>query len=295
MKYISKSVLTALFVMLAIVPQGVQAAVTSLGLDDFGLPAQALDRPLASGAARNYEPNGAQSAVAPSRVVPLLAPAKGPARPENLGVFSSVAISAARLPATANWNAVSARSYAELFTNQCAGAGLAGCDTVFATKLRAVSARVQNMSAAQTLGVVNRSVNGAMRYRSDARNWGQGDYWADPSEVAQKGAGDCEDFAIAKYWLLRSLGFSADKLQVVVLSDTRRQLYHAVLVAHVDGVAYVLDNLSNAVSTDQRYTNYMPIMSFVAGKSYIHGFSGRSSATAALPADMRLVSPGEGL
>ena len=40
--------------------------------------------------------------------------------------------------------------------------------------------------------------------------------------MARMGAGDCEDFAIAKYWLLSSLGVADEQLQMVVLQHTRR-------------------------------------------------------------------------
>ena len=42
--------------------------------------------------------------------------------------------------------------------------------------------------------------------RDDAEVWGQVDYWASPLETLQSGMGDCEDFAIAKYFTLLALG-----------------------------------------------------------------------------------------
>lgn len=288
--------------VLALVPCGANAAVATssaaAGVDDFGFPkAQAVaTSPADSGRGSSVTGVREHLALASTpRVSATPRPALPRAKTDNLGVFSSVAISAARLPASVNWGSVSNRDYTKLFTSECGRSGLAGCQTAFASTLRKVSSRVQGMADHKILNEVNRSVNAAMRYRTDSANWGKGDYWANPTEIARKGAGDCEDFAIAKYWLLRSLGFGPEKLQLVVLSDTRRQLYHAVLVAHVNGTAYILDNLSNQVSTDERHANYVPIMSFSGGKSYIHGFSARNSAAAALPTDMRLVNPGEGI
>jgi predicted transglutaminase-like cysteine proteinase len=304
MKYKSRSLIAMLLTMIVLAPWGVQAAVTAssvspfMGIDGFDYPEGPLGRAWPSVASPSAPPpeRPGGAVVAPSMPsVFLPSPTRSQPRPDDLGVFSSVAISAARLPATAKWSAVSSRSYAELFTDGCDRSGLPGCNTAFVSKLRAVSARVEGMAPQKLLNEVNRSVNGAMRYRSDSQNWGQADYWANPAEIAAKGAGDCEDFAIAKYWLLRSLGYGADQLQVVVLRDTRRRLYHAVLVAHVGSTAYVLDNLSSQVSSDARYASYVPIMSFVAGKSYIHGFTGKNAAMAALPTDMSLVSPGEGI
>ena len=53
--------------------------------------------------------------------------------------------------------------------------------------------------------------------------WGVMDYWETPAEFFQK-SGDCEDFAIAKYFALRDLGFPASQMRIVVLKDTLRNL-----------------------------------------------------------------------
>jgi len=213
----------------------------------------------------------------------------------GLGVFSSVAISAARLPAAAKWQQVTRTDFTALFGADCAGSGLAGCNTQFARSLQGVADEATGLPELAVLDLVNRSVNAAMTYREDTALWGVGDYWATPSEVARKGAGDCEDFAIAKFWLLRSLGVSAEQLQLVVLQDTRRQLFHAVLVAHIGSGSYVLDNVTNRLNRDTAYAQYQPIMSFSDGRNYIHGFAGTNTAMAAMPTDLSAVSPGEGL
>jgi predicted transglutaminase-like cysteine proteinase len=93
--------------------------------------------------------------------------------------------------------------------------------------------------------MINQRINGAIRYKSDHANWGMVDHWATPSDIARNGAGDCEDYAITKMWMLRALGFAPEQLQLVVVQDTRRRLYHAVLAVHIGGERYILDNLSN--------------------------------------------------
>lgn len=215
--------------------------------------------------------------------------------PTNLGVFESVAISAARLPAVGKWQAARKTDYSRMFGADCAASGLTGCDSRFATKIRGIADQVAGLSDREMLNLVNRTVNGAMTYKSDAAIWGTSDYWATPSEMARKGAGDCEDFAIAKYWALRSLGMPDDKLQLVLLQDTRRQLFHAVLVVHTGSGAYVLDNVSNRLMADTDYAQYQPIMSFAGERSYIHGFAGNSRAVAAMPKDLAAVAPGSGM
>lgn len=232
-------------------------------------------------------------AAIPPRETPL--PVLPSIAPTKLGVFESVAISAARLPAAGKWQAARKTDYSQMFGANCADSSLAGCDSRFATRIRGIADQVAGLSDRDMLNLVNRTVNGAMTYKSDAVIWGTSDYWATPSEMARKGAGDCEDFAIAKYWALRSLGVPDDKLQLVLLQDTRRQLFHAVLIAHTGSGAYVLDNVSNRLLVDTEIAQYQPIMSFAGERSYIHGFAANSRAVADMPKDLSAVAPGMGL
>lgn len=43
---------------------------------------------------------------------------------------------------------------------------------------------------------------------SDMDHWGVEDYWATPFEMLGSGGGDCEDFAIGKYFTLLAMGGS---------------------------------------------------------------------------------------
>lgn len=73
------------------------------------------------------------------------------------------------------------------------------------------------------------------------------DYWQTPAELfsmkMQLGRfGDCEDFALLKYWILRRIGCDADNMNIVVLRSGPKD-WHAVLTVHVPGKgALVLDN-----------------------------------------------------
>lgn len=209
----------------------------------------------------------------------------------SLGVFESVAISAAKLPAASKWQDATRKDYRAFFTPTCASAGISQCNTPFARKAQAVTRNAEDLSGVPLLRAVNRGINAALPYQSDAETWDQADRWVTMSELSAKGVGDCEDYAIAKYWLLRSLGFPSENLQIVVLADTRRQAFHAVLIAHYNDTAYVLDNLSNSLRTDTSIRNYMPIMSFANGKSYIHGFT---SPTSTVAVNLSTVAPGQG-
>lgn len=242
----------------------------------------------------NYPANAAvQAEIASASPVP--APMPQLVHPASLGVFNSVAISASRLPAASKWRDVQRTDFSGLFGADCKTHGFVACETRFVVKVRAATGKAAGMGERDMLDLVNKTVNGALEYRDDMRVWGVGDYWATPAEMAQKGAGDCEDFAIAKYWALRSLGVRDEQLQIVVLQDTRRQLFHAVLVAHMAGGSYVLDNVSDRLLEDTDYTQYHPILSFAGDKNFIHGFDEGRIDVAALPGDLSAISPGLGM
>lgn len=76
----------------------------------------------------------------------------------------------------------------------------------------------------------------------DAALWQMSDYWATPREFLVLG-GDCEDYAVAKFLLLRLAGWPADALRLVVTQDRRQGGHHAVLLARDGDEGAVLDNL----------------------------------------------------
>lgn len=213
----------------------------------------------------------------------------------DFGVFRSVPISAAQLPAAAKWHKAREVDYTTFFSPECDVSGFANCDRPFARLAREAAQEAIGLGEHDMIDLVNRTINRAMTYREDSKVWGTDDYWANPMEMAGKGAGDCEDYAIAKYWMLRGLGVADEQLQLVILRDTRRQLFHAVLVAHMNSGNYVLDNVSNRVAADTFYSQYQPIMSFAGAKNFIHGFESGTTDVAALPADLNSIAPGSNL
>ena len=68
---------------------------------------------------------------------------------------------------------------------------------------------------AARLDGVNRFFNRRIAFRDDLQVWHVEDYWASPLETLQQGMGDCEDFAIAKYFSLLASGMAASQLRLV--------------------------------------------------------------------------------
>lgn len=94
-------------------------------------------------------------------------------------------------------------------------------------------------------------------YRLDQDVWGKSDYWATPAEFAAR-SGDCEDYAIIKYYALKELGVAPDSMRIVALKDTIRNIGHAVLVVYAQHTAWVLDNQTDLVLPHERYGHYLP-------------------------------------
>lgn len=92
----------------------------------------------------------------------------------------------------------------------------------------------KSMKADDLLQRINDDVNKA-DYISDGRNWKTRDYWSTPKELFERG-GDCEDFAIAKYLILREVGVSAQQMELAVGQN------HAFLIVMTQGGSFVLDS-----------------------------------------------------
>ena len=109
------------------------------------------------------------------------------------------------------------------------------------------------------LGEINRAINLAIRPMSDLAQYGEIDVWSSPLVTFATGAGDCEDYAIAKFVALRQAGISPDDLRIVIMRDTIRGEDHAVAAARLDGHWLTLDNRRMAMVEDAYIRNYRPL------------------------------------
>ena len=107
-------------------------------------------------------------------------------------------------------------------------------------------------------------------YRSDASVWKQKDYWATPFEFMGRGAGDCEDYAIAKYFSLIKLGIPDDKLRITYViykkSNSKYEEAHMVLTYyHKTGAEpVILDNINKSLQLASKRNDLKPVYSFNA-------------------------------
>ncbi|WP_457787471.1 cysteine protease LapG [Pseudomonas sp. PL-6] len=137
------------------------------------------------------------------------------------------------------------------------------------------------LSEADKLGEVNRFFNRTIRFTDDIRLWQQNDYWATPVEMLVKGAGDCEDYSIAKYFTLRRLGIPSEKLRITYVKALNYNQAHMVLTYYASPTAepLVLDNLINDIRPASQRKDLLPVYAFNAEGLYLAGSNTRKSDT----------------
>jgi predicted transglutaminase-like cysteine proteinase len=129
------------------------------------------------------------------------------------------------------------------------------CASPAALKLLAIVDQARTREGRARLGETNRSINLAIRPARD----GAADDWSSPLATLQRGAGDCEDYAIAKLAALRLAGVADEDLRIVVVRDTPSGEEHAVAAARLDGHWLMLDNRRMAMVEDEDARGYRPL------------------------------------
>lgn len=137
--------------------------------------------------------------------------------------------------------------------NTCVSAK--GCPPGSASWQRVIK-QARGQAPMEQLRLVNSFFN-KWPYRLDQDAYGTSDWWATPNEFL-KISGDCEDYAIIKYFALRELGYSQEELRIVVVKDRIRGIAHAILAVFLQGEAYVLDNVSNTIFPHTKFKHYTP-------------------------------------
>jgi predicted transglutaminase-like cysteine proteinase len=126
----------------------------------------------------------------------------------------------------------------------------------------------------QQLSVVNALLN-AVPYVADRVSG-----WTHPRVFLREG-GDCDCAAVAKYLLLRDLGFPAKDLRIAVVKIRGDRRNHAVVVVRAGPGAlriFMLDNRSDAVRTALYADEYTPLISISEAGVWLHDERGAKIA-----------------
>lgn len=113
-------------------------------------------------------------------------------------------------------------------------------------------------SGLDRLRLVNARVNGQIRYVADGLQHGEPDVWTTPLKTLRS-VGDCEDYAIAKYFVLVRAGVPKADMHIVLVRDRRAGEDHAVLAVRHDGNWWLLDNRWNTLDRDRDMAHYLPV------------------------------------
>lgn len=108
------------------------------------------------------------------------------------------------------------------------------------------------------------------QYTTDQDNYYLSEYWSTPDEFLQK-SGDCEDYAIIKYFVLRHMGVDDSQMRIVTVFDSIRSIGHAVLAFYLtDNDIIILDSLSDGLFEDRMYKHYVPQYSLNETTRWLH-------------------------
>ncbi len=141
----------------------------------------------------------------------------------------------------------------------------------------------QGASDQDKLERVNRYFNQRIRWVDDRELWQQEDYWASLLETLAKGAGDCEDFAIAKYVSLLLAGVPEARLRLTYVRMQRPERgepeAHMILAYYADPLAepLILDNYDGDIKPASRRPDLTPVYAFNASQLWFRGPSPSSS------------------
>ena len=103
-----------------------------------------------------------------------------------------------------------------------------------------------------------------VQFISDEIHWQKKDYWATPIEFLSTNGGDCEDFALAKYFTLRELGVSDKKLRLTYVKAIKLRQAHMVLSYFETPASepLILDNLDSEIRLASLRSDLVPVYSF---------------------------------
>lgn len=141
----------------------------------------------------------------------------------------------------------------------------------------------RKLPEAEKLKRLNDFFNRNIVFGEDITIWGQSDYWATPLETIGRGQGDCEDFAIVKYYSLRQVGVPVSKMRLIYVKAKQggSQRAHMVLAYYASPATepLVLDNLDPTIKPASKRPDLTPVFSFNSQGIYA-GVSGKASASA---------------
>lgn len=156
------------------------------------------------------------------------------------------------------WRAVKAAIDAEIGVMTFCRAEPQRCPLPAALRFNTIVDAARTRTGRARLGEINRAINLAIRPMPDMIQHGVTDVWSSPLAAFASGAGDCEDYAIAKYVALKEAGFATGDLRLLIVRNDLLQEDHAVVGVRHDGRWFILDNRRMAL-LEERHFDLRPL------------------------------------
>jgi predicted transglutaminase-like cysteine proteinase len=120
-----------------------------------------------------------------------------------------------------------------------------------------------NLQESEKLQKINNFFN-LLYFIDDIKLWGEENYWATPVEFIGANGGDCEDFAIAKYFSLLALGVPDEKMRITMVKAINLNQYHMVVAYYKtpNSVPLILDNIDGEIKSALQRKDLLPVYSF---------------------------------
>jgi predicted transglutaminase-like cysteine proteinase len=116
----------------------------------------------------------------------------------------------------------------------------------------------------EKLEKINSFFNKKIVFANDIDIYGVNDYWATPVEFLSRGTGDCEDYAIAKYFSLKIMGVAEEKLRIAYVKALQYNMFHMVMLYYSNPGAepLILDSLVDSIKPASERRDLLPIFTF---------------------------------
>lgn len=126
-----------------------------------------------------------------------------------------------------------------------------------------------------------------LTYQTDMRLHQVEDFWTTPLETIGQGAGDCEDYAIAKYITLRLAGMDADKLRLIYVRARIGGPHSNISQAHMvlgyfptpSSEPLILDSLIRTIQPASEREDLTPVFSFNSDGLWAGSAGSRSTSS----------------
>lgn len=123
--------------------------------------------------------------------------------------------------------------------------------------------KLKNAPVDEQLVEVNDFFN-QFNYQSDLESRNTEDYWKSPDEFIIDGGGDCEDYAIIKYFTLVTLGVPTERLRITYVTNLTLNQAHMVLSYYPapEAEPLILDSLEAKILKASKRPDLKPVYSF---------------------------------